>query len=404
MEREKDIVAMSRAELEEEVARLRQRVGECESALLRVHRERTETPWTGEADAHEIGVDCPYREALENLSAIVVFINASGIIRYANPHARRAFGFGPYDPLGMDGREILVPTTTNGRDQTAIVDELLSHPEEHRHDTTQLRRADGELIWVSWSRQPVYDARGVLLGVLSVGNDVTLEKQAERLLIDYQSNLRSLASESALAEASERRRIAARIHEEICQNLAYAKLCVGKLRECPRLEACREDVDEVDSFLEDAIAGTRALASELSPPMLYDLGLAAAVEWLVEVTSDRHAIDLEFEDDGLDKALDGDLRVLLFQAVRELLDNVIEHSEARRAAISLGRENDHIRVVVEDDGVGFDPSALHTRSADGTGFGLFDIRERLTHMGGTVEVEADPIHGTRVVLRAPLSN
>jgi signal transduction histidine kinase len=142
----------------------------------------------------------------------------------------------------------------------------------------------------------------------------------------------------------------------------------------------------------------------MSPPVLYELGFEAAVGWLAKQTRQRFGLDVEFSDDGKAKSLDIDVRVLLFQAVRELLVNVVKHARAGRAKVSVHRGRGRILVSVEDDGVGFDVSSIGVRDYSKGGFGLFNIRERLTHIGGGMEISSKPGRGTRVTLTAPIDD
>lgn len=138
---------------------------------------------------------------------------------------------------------------------------------------------------------------------------------------------------------------------------------------------------------------------ELSPPVLYELGLEAALEWLAEQFQKRHRIPCELKDDGRAKPLGDDVRAMLFRAANELLLNVAKHAHAHAARVSVRRLAQEVRVTVEDDGVGFDTSEARARSR---GFGLFNIRERLEQIGGHVEIKSGPGRGTRVTIAAPL--
>lgn len=100
--------------------------------------------------------------------------------------------------------------------------------------------------------------------------------------------------------------------------------------------------------------------------------------------------------------MEDEARVLLFQAVRELMVNVVKHSQARNSSVYIRRDGNNIQIKVEDDGVGFDISKLESYLKENSGFGLFSIRERLNRIGGYIEVESKPDHGTRITLVAPL--
>jgi signal transduction histidine kinase len=147
------------------------------------------------------------------------------------------------------------------------------------------------------------------------------------------------------------------------------------------------------------------LTFDLSYPILYELGFEAAVaEWLTDQVQEKHRIKTEFEDDGHQKPLDEDIRMLLFRNVRELLVNVIKHAQANKVRVSIRRVNEYINVSVEDDGVGFDPVEVTSTAAQKAKFGLFSIRERLEQLGGLIEIESEPGRGSKITMIAPLKN
>jgi signal transduction histidine kinase len=227
------------------------------------------------------------------------------------------------------------------------------------------------------------------------------EQSRQRLEI-YQERLRSLASELVLTEERERRRLAMDLHDSIAQSLAISKTKLDTLRTQRSSEDLSAGLDEILEILKLAIRDARSLIFQLSPPLLYVMGLEAAVESLAEQTQEKHGLITTFEDDKRPKPLGEDLRVLLFRAVRELLINVVKHSRAKKARIRMRREEGWIKIDVEDDGVGFHPARNEDLLAGRTGFGLFSIRERLHHLDGRVEIDSGPGRGTRVTLTARL--
>ena len=167
-------------------------------------------------------------------------------------------------------------------------------------------------------------------------------------------------------------------------------------------EALREIVEQIDGLLDDSIQASRSLTVELSPPVLYDAGLEAGLEWLARHMRDKHSLFVEVEADAQLGPVAEDTRVLLFNAVRELLFNVVKHAGVLRACVQLDScGEDHVRIVVSDTGTGFDPAKVHADAADPGGFGLFSIRERLDLLGGQFSVESSPGAGTRVEIRVP---
>jgi PAS domain S-box-containing protein len=229
-------------------------------------------------------------------------------------------------------------------------------------------------------------------------------KSVEKRIVEYQEKLRSIASELTLTEERERRRIAVELHDRIGQTLAVANMKLGALRGNIKTPVDLKTLGEISAFIEDAIRDTRSLIFEISPPVLYDLGFEAAVEWLLETIRQSHDIDARFHTDGLEKPLTDNMRVLLFQTVRELLMNVIKHARARTVTVTSRRKEQSVDIEVEDNGIGFDAHSIGTSESGDTGFGLFSIRERFDHFGGKFLIESTPGRGTRVLLSVPVSS
>jgi signal transduction histidine kinase len=231
----------------------------------------------------------------------------------------------------------------------------------------------------------------------------TLERRASQLQ-QYQNQLRSLASQLSLAEERERRRIAIDLHDRVGQLLAVSKINLGRLKQELQDPALVDLANDVSDFMEQAIQETRSLTFQISPPILYELGLTSALGHLVEQLQEQHGILGTYADDGQANALGEDIRILLFRAAGELLVNVAKHAGARRVSVTSHREADNIIVCIEDDGIGFDPEMSAFRSGRNHGFGLFSIRERLSHIGGRLVIESQPGKGARVTLIAPLKS
>ena len=222
----------------------------------------------------------------------------------------------------------------------------------------------------------------------------TLEKRAVQL--------RSLASQLSLAEERERRRIAVDLHDRVGQALALSNIKLGMLRQLECSAEFSELVDEISNFIEQAIQETRTLMFEISSPILYELGLEAAVRHLTERVGRQHGMVTACEYDQAPKPLDDDVRVLLFQAVSELLVNVVKHARAHHVTVRIWRDKGRIHVTVDDDGAGFDVSEVASTQTLMGGFGLFSIRERLNSVAGEFVIESEHAHGTRATLIAPL--
>ncbi|MDM7914870.1 MAG: sensor histidine kinase, partial [Candidatus Eisenbacteria bacterium] len=255
----------------------------------------------------------------------------------------------------------------------------------------------GSVRWYEARIWPLTYPRGSHSALL-VLQDVTVQKESEQQILSYQERLRTLTSELALAEQRERRRIAAALHDGIGQNLALARIKLGQIGQA-RTRAERGSIlEEVGRLLDASMQDTRTLTIDLSPPILYELGLDSALEWLADRFQRQEGLAIDYDGDGLPVGLAGDLLGFVFQSAQELIVNVVKHARARQVHIRKRCRDGRLVIEVADDGVGYDPG----QAATGAGFGLFSIRERLRHLGGSVEVRTGPGRGTRVALTVPV--
>jgi PAS domain S-box-containing protein len=259
-------------------------------------------------------------------------------------------------------------------------EETLRQINEHR---LALRQANDQLEERVKQRTEELDAK-----------NIELRKRADQLA--------RLVSELTLTEQRERHRLAKVLHDHLQQLLVGAKLGLVTLRCQVTDDQHQTAVDEVFELIRESIAASRSLTVELSPTILHDAGLTAGIEWLVRWIEQKHSLVVELETQENVTTDREDIRILLFESVRELLLNVVKHSGATRAKVGLSRFDDYIEITVSDEGVGFDPEHIDDRAVGkASGFGLFSIRERLELIGGRLNVESAPQQGTRFTLTAP---
>lgn len=218
--------------------------------------------------------------------------------------------------------------------------------------------------------------------------DVTELRRAER-------SLRAAATQVSLVEQRERRKLASALHDGPGQLLSLALFKLKALSDASpaQLVALRE----IESLLAEASKNVSTLSFELSPPLLHDLGLPAAAEWLAEDLLSRYGLSVELvelDELGLDEAAS----LSLYRAMRELLINVAKHAGVTTARVTMRRDDGMARLIVEDAGVGLGSES------EGHGFGLLALRERLGELGGSLELTRSPGGGTRAIASLPLSN
>lgn len=337
------------------------------------------------------------RDRLFNLSIDMLAVGGfDGFLEQVNPAWVRVLGWSRDDLMGRPLLDFV-------------------HPEERPAAEAAFRRlADGEPVdglecryacrdgswrWLSWNSFP-YAGRQ---RIFSVVRDITAAKRAEQLLLENQDRLRALSSQLSLVEDRERRHLAEAIHDGLAQQLFALRAQVTLLKYPEKLTDSRAVVEQVLAVLDETMTQARSLTFELFPPVLYEVGLAGALEWLGRTFEQRTGIACEVDTEDAEPDLPEDLRMMAYQSARELLNNVRKHAGAAGAVIRLRAEDGRVHLSVRDDGQGFDPQAAEVTapSPDGGGFGLFNLRERLRSVGGSLSVAAGPGQGCRVDLTFP---
>lgn len=223
------------------------------------------------------------------------------------------------------------------------------------------------------------------------------DRAAGRREDEYLDRLRRLASELVVAEERERRRIANDIHDGLGDELSLARI---KAAELAAAHPADRRVAELTGILDRCIGSARTLTFALAPPVLHELGLHAALDWLVERMNANSGVHVSFAGPPEPAGWTEAERILCYRSVRELLRNVIKHAGARSATVTARMRAGFFEVEVLDDGRGFDAdrAASHAETA---GFGLFSLRERLRHLGGQLLVRSTIGAGSRLTLRLP---
>jgi PAS domain S-box-containing protein len=291
----------------------------------------------------------------------------------------------------------------------------------------RIARPDGSVRWVFARAFPVRNAQGEIYRIAGIAEDITARKKAEGALRKAHRDLQlkvqertaelshantelrrrteqlsSVSAELILAEQRERSRLALLIHDHLQQLLVAAKIRLELLSDRVA-EDMQQDVKKIFDMLVECIRISRSLSVELSPPILYRRGLAAALEWLAGWMKQNHQLTVELQLNPPSNICNEHTMVLLFQSVRELLFNVVKHGHVSAATLKMTRdESDQLRIVVSDQGAGFDPAAMRQDLGQAAAFGLFTVQERLKLLGGQLEVRSTPGAGTTITLIVPL--
>jgi len=248
--------------------------------------------------------------------------------------------------------------------------------------------------------------------VLAFVTDISARKRAAaalrertRELEHRTAQLSRLASDLTLAEQHAREALAKTLHDGLQQLLVSAALNVERqvTRDAQQGATVSEPLQQAKRNLDEAIAAARSLSFELFPPILHTSGLPDALTWLGERIAHEYGLVVQVSADPLANSDRKDVRILLFESVRELLFNAVKHAQVDRVAVDLVlRPDDTLCITVSDQGIGFDPAELVDRTKAGqVGWGLFSIRERLTLLGGRFDIDSAPRRGTQFRLIAP---
>lgn len=283
----------------------------------------------------------------------------------------------------------------------------------------RIRCRDGQVRWIWAAGRCRADASGKPARMGGIVHDITDRKEAEVQLKAWNetlekrvaertaesqwraNQLQQLAAQMTQAEERERRRLAQVLHDHLQQLLVAAKIRLGGVVRRVQEEKTSTSIAEAIGLIEEAIGESRSLTKELSPPVLYDAGLAAGLEWLGRETEKKYRLPVAVQVEPDIEPDDLTTKVFVFQAARELILNAVKHAHASCLKVRLSSiDNDRLQVAVQDDGIGFDPEMMNQKESKG-GFGLFSIRERLDVIGGGLTIASSPIDGTFATIIAP---
>jgi PAS domain S-box-containing protein len=346
----------------------------------------------------------------------LVYLDRNFSFMHVNETYARSCGYRPEEMVGKNHFD-LYPHAENEAIFKRVRDtgEPVSYHDKPFEFPDQPQR--GITYW-DWTLIPAKDASGSVRGLVFSLHETTKRKNTELELKSLNETLeqriaeraaeaerrseqlRQLASELTLAEQRERQRLAQVLHDGLQQILVGAKYRLALLG---RRSDSKQTVSEVAGIIDDAIETSRSLTAELSPPILHQSGLLAALEWLVRWMRDKHGLSVALTAGEKMQLPEGESAVFLFQAIKELLFNVIKHAGVKAAHIHVAQNEGWFQIAVEDKGSGFDQSQLRVAGGKSGGFGLFNLSERLSMLGGHMTINSFPGSGSRILLAVPIA-
>ena len=355
-----------------------------------------------------------FRTLVDNVRDYAIFLlDAAGVVTTWSAGAERLKGYTAEEAVGLHLSRFYAPE-----------DVEVGVPERHLAEAAAAGRGewegwrvrrDGTRFWANEIASAVHDGDGRVVGFTKISRDLTERRLAAQ--VAEQAQLATARDELrralAVAEEGERQRLARELHDQLGQELTAFRL---GLDDAARLAADHIPANapgrgpllgrlaQLGALAGRMTAGARSLALELRPPELDDLGLESALETYVAEWGARYGVAADLAITGAlrDRPLPADVGSTLYRVVQEALTNVAKHAGARQVSVVVEKPDGEVRLIVEDDGRGFDVEATATRTRTARRLGLAGMRERAALVGGSVAIESTPGAGTTLYVRLPL--
>ena len=251
--------------------------------------------------------------------------------------------------------------------------------------------------------KPFLGNEGKVINLSGINQDVTQSVLANEELQKNQKTLQNLTSEISLVEERQKKKIATNIHDHLSQSLVISRMRINELKKKPQLKVFDEDLQFIETHISEALSNSRKITYELSPPVLYELGLIEALHWFLEDVEVTHNIECRLKSNISSIKLEEGMSILLYRSVQEALTNIIKHANASLVTLDFNYKDSEIAITITDNGVGFNSSMLDGNDHSGSGFGLFTIKERIRNFQAEFTVVSKINAGTTVRIFIPLS-
>jgi PAS domain S-box-containing protein len=255
---------------------------------------------------------------------------------------------------------------------------------KHQFESENLTK-DGRTVAVE-IKSRLFDYQGEK-AILSISRLITERKELERKVL----------SAVIKTEEKERERFSKDMHDGLGPLLSTVKLYVNELNSDEITKEEKESfTEQINEMLDQAVASTREISNNLMPRVIHEYGLIKAVESFSEKVNRTKKLDIQFEHLGIDESLDADLQLILFRVISELINNTIKHARAKNIKIRLTKDDDHISLAFEDDGIGFNTDKVMNNPK--TGIGLKSIISRVKSVNGRVIFKSFEGHGFKIYI------
>ncbi len=341
-----------------------------------------------------------YRQLVEQAKAgILEFDYQAGRIINVNDSLLNISGYTRDEIYSLDPMDLM--TEESRILYTKRFSQRLSGEEISPDCAYQFFTKSGRKKWVLLNTNITYKGSQLFKAEVVI-TDITQLKEIENELVNYQSKLKQLSVQLSRSEESQRRQLASRLHESVSQELFAAQLKLNALEKSLDDPQYSSQIEDIKDQIVKSIKDIRGITYDLSPPVLYDLGLKEAVESLAKSITAQYRLPVKTRFNGSLENMGDEIKIITYRVIREIVQNAIKHARAGFIDIIVDSKNNTLSVDVTDNGIGFDADNLSKGQYSNDGFGLFDIREKINHLGGHLMIHSTPGSGTRIGLSVPL--
>jgi len=338
-----------------------------------------------------------------SMNDTLVVVDPGRKIRSVNKATCKLLGYKEDELIGRDIR-LIVPqkeTVFGGTGFKRLFGEATIINQEVDYITKT-----GKPISMLFSAALLENNAGGIEGTVGIARDITERKQAEEALRQSERELRFLSSQLLTAQEKERRRLSGELHDELGQALMVLKLKVRSIQRAlgTGQASLNEECDEVIGYINEVTENVRRLSRDLSPVILEDLGLSAAIRWLVEASTKHYTIESSLDMTEMDDLFSYESQITVYRIVQECLTNIAKHAQATHVSIVIRRQDHRVLFRVEDDGKGFDVKEAFDRDPAKKGLGLAAMYERARILGGSLNIWSQKGTGTRITFSVSLDD